>query len=458
MMKQVDNNLAIELVWEVLMNRNSIRTRVKVASCCVATAVVISGSSFISNAALHVGATNNFTSAVSEASEGVNLTAGVSLNLAQYMNSQQVYQPQPTAAAEDLAETPTAPAENGAPAEGTPASENPEAPADVQQPAGEPEAPAEKSEFADIGVSNVEEDSYINIRSIPSTDGEVVGKLYSQSAVTVLGVEGEWYQIHSGNCEGYIKSEYIITGDEALAQSVSTRVAFVNTENLNIRDDVSTEGAVLGQVNDGDRLLVVSEQEGWVEVATDEGNGYVSSDYVELKNLFKVAESKEEEEARLRREEEARRAAAGANRNQSSNNGGSQSSDSSNSDTGTARTYNPPSGGSGQAVVDYACQFVGNPYVYGGTSLTGGADCSGFVMAVYAAFGVSLPHSSSGMRGVGYGVSVSEMQPGDIVCYDGHVAIYVGGDTIVHASTPSTGIKYSSPVAYKPILAVRRIF
>lgn len=444
------------------MNRNSIRTRVKVASCCVATAVVIGGSSFVSSAALNVGATNNFTSAVGEAVEGANLAAGVSLNLAQYMNTQQVYQPQPTAAAEDLAETPAAPeapAEDNGAAEGTPAAENPEAAADAQQPAGEPEAPAEKSEFADIGVSNVEEDSYINIRSIPSTDGEVVGKLYSQSAVTVLGVEGEWYQIHSGNCEGYIKSEYIITGDEALAQSVSTRVAFVNTENLNIRDDVSTEGAVLGQVNDGDRLLVVSEQEGWVEVATDEGNGYVSSDYVELKNLFKVAESKEEEEARLQREEEARRAAAGANRNQSSNsNSSSGSSDSSGSDTGTARTYNPPSGGSGQAVVDYACQFVGNPYVYGGTSLTGGADCSGFVMAVYAAFGVSLPHSSSGMRSVGYGVSVSEMQPGDIVCYDGHVAIYVGGDTIVHASTPSTGIKYSSPVAYKPILAVRRIF
>lgn len=442
------------------MNRNSIRTRVKVASCCVATAVVISGSSFVSSAALNVGATNNFTSAVSEAIEGTNLAAGVSLNLAQYMNTQQVYQPQPTAAAEDLTETPAtpeAPAEEGA-AEGTPAG-NPEAPADAQQPAGEPVAPEVKSEFADIGVSNVEEDSYINIRSIPSTDGEVVGKLYSQSAVTVLGIEGEWYQIHSGNCEGYIKSEYIITGDEALAQSVSTRVAVVNTENLNIRDDVSTEGAVLGQVNDGDRLLVVSEQEGWVEVATDEGNGYVSSDYVELKNLFKVAESKEEEEARLQREEEARRAAAGANKNQSSNNNaGSGSSDSSSGDTGTARTYNPPSGGSGQAVVDYACQFVGNPYVYGGTSLTGGADCSGFVMAVYAAFGVSLPHSSSGMRSVGYGVSVSEMQPGDIVCYDGHVAIYVGGDTIVHASTPSTGIKYSSPVAYKPILAVRRIF
>ena len=112
----------------------------------------------------------------------------------------------------------------------------------------------------------------------------------------------------------------------------------------------------------------------------------------------------------------------------------------------------------GQAVVDYARQFLGNPYVYGGNSLTNGTDCSGFVKGVYAAFGINLPRTSSEQRSVGYAVSLSEIQPGDIVCYSGHVGIYAGNNTLIHASNEKTGITLTSPVTYRSVLAVRRIF
>lgn len=135
-----------------------------------------------------------------------------------------------------------------------------------------------------------------------------------------------------------------------------------------------------------------------------------------------------------------------------SKNNGSSSSGSSGS-SGSSVSYNP----TGQSVVNYACQFVGNPYVWGGTSLTNGADCSGFIMSIYAKFGVSLPHSSGAMAGCGRGVSYSEAMPGDIICYAGHVAIYMGGGQIVHASNAKDGIKISGNAAYRPIVAVRRV-
>lgn len=111
----------------------------------------------------------------------------------------------------------------------------------------------------------------------------------------------------------------------------------------------------------------------------------------------------------------------------------------------------------GKQVAKYACQFVGNPYVPGGTSLTNGADCSGFTYRVYADFGYSLPRTSTEQRSAGREVSYSEAQPGDIICYSGHVAIYIGGGKIVHASTQKTGIKVGNNAQYRPILSVRRI-
>lgn len=185
------------------------------------------------------------------------------------------------------------------------------------------------------------------------------------------------------------------------------------------------------------------------------------------------AAKKAQEEANKKAADEAAKKAAEASKksnsntssnNASSNNTGSSSSAATSKDNGSSSSNSSGSSGSsvsynptGQSVVNYACQFVGNPYVWGGTSLTNGADCSGFIMSVYAKFGVSLPHSSGAMAGCGRGVSYSEAMPGDIICYAGHVAIYMGGGQIVHASNAKDGIKISGNAAYRPIVAVRRV-
>ncbi len=323
----------------------------------------------------------------------------------------------------------------------------------------EQDAPVVASEYADIAIAQVR--NYVNVRSLPSEEGEILGKLYNNSAATVLGEENGWYRITSGSVTGYVKSDYVVVGDETLAKNVSNRIATVNVETLRVREEATTESGILGLVPMSDDLIVIDEsKEGWVGVSIEEGNGYVSADYVSISTEYTYAESKEEEEARLAKEKREREAAAAAaaaaaekKKKQSSD-----SSSSGNAGVSDDRTYADPSGSGGQAVADYACQFIGNPYVSGGTSLTNGADCSGFVMSVYAAFGVGLPHSSASLRSSGYGVDLSEIQPGDIVCYSGHVGIYVGNNTIVHASNRRDGIKLTSPVNYHKILAVRRIF
>ena len=309
----------------------------------------------------------------------------------------------------------------------------------------------EEEYFTSLVIADVND--YVNVRSLPSEEGDIVGKLYDNSVGHFIEEENGWYKITSGNCTGYVKAEYCVTGEDAiaLAKEVGVRIATVTTTTLKVREEASLESSVLGLVPIEDELVVTEELDGWVKVDIEEGVGYVSTDYVELSTEFVEAESKEEEEARLEKERRAREEAnAAAARTQASRGGTAY------------RPENPVTevsgSGTGVDVANFALQFVGNPYVYGGTSLTNGTDCSGFVMRVYENFGVSLPRTSASQRSSGYDVGgIDNAQPGDIVCYSGHVGIYIGNGQIVHASTAKTGIIVSN-ANYRQPLCVRRIF
>lgn len=310
----------------------------------------------------------------------------------------------------------------------------------------------EGESFKDLVIAKVND--YVNVRDIPSEDGEIVGKLYNKSVGSFIEEEDGWYKISSGSVEGFVKAEFCVTGDDAVdyAKEVGTRIATVNTTTLKVREKPGLEETVLGLIPIEDELIVTEELDGWVKVNIEEGDGYVSTDYVTLSTEFVKAESIAEEKARLAKEEEARKAAKAAAKKKTAENAASGKK----SEEG-GKTYANPTGSTGADVVQFAKQFVGNPYVWGGTSLTNGADCSGFVMSVYKNFGVSLPHSSAADRSVGAAVNgLENAQPGDIICYSGHVGIYAGNGQIVHASTSRTGIIVSN-ANYRSILSIRRI-
>lgn len=337
--------------------------------------------------------------------------------------------------------------------------------------------------------------NYLYVRATPDMSGEVEGKMYSNAVGTQIGQEDDWIQVTSGTVTGYVNSAYVKTGNEAraLADEVGVHLATVNTTTLKVRMEPTTEAKVLGLVPDGDVLTVSESTEGWVKVTVEEGEGYVSTDYVSLEVKNEVAESKEEEEARLQREEEerlaaqaaaeaARRAEEAAKKQatqqqtpktqstpsqSTSQNSASGSTSSTKPQTGaTAQSGTTSSGQTsnsqsnsnlGAQIAAYAQQFIGNPYVYGGTSLTNGADCSGFVQSVYKNFGISLPRTSGAQGACGTDVGgIGNAKAGDLVWYSGHIGIYIGNGQIVHASSAKTGIKISN-ASYRTILSVRRI-
>lgn len=343
---------------------------------------------------------------------------------------------------------------------------------------------------SDQVVANI--DSYLNIRSESNEDSEVVGKFYNGNVGTIVDKGDEWSLVSSGNAYGYVKNDYLLFGSDAEAyiENNCDQVAKVTAETLNIRAEESTDSEVVDLKDEGESLTILGQENGWYKVAvTDEQAGYVSSDFVYVDYVYETAVTVEEEQAA----EEARQAeieaqaqaeAEAAQQQVVNEQTVTESETQQQTVTETPSTETPSteapateapkkekketvestdivvkeettatetvkqesSGTSGQAVADYAVQFVGNPYVYGGTSLTDGADCSGFVQSVYAHFGYSLSRTAASQAGDGTSVSLDNLQPGDLIFYHGfgHVAIYIGGGQVVHASNPSSGIKISS--------------
>lgn len=391
----------------------------------------------------------------------------------------------------------------------------------AETPAEPTSTPAPKSEYDNVGISVAAD--YVNVRKQPNTDSKILGKLYRGSAAKIIKTVGDWVQIRSGQVEGYIKSEYLAIGfsAEKLIDRFGTKIATVNTETLKVREAKNTDCAVLTLVSGEESFEVIREDKDWVKIMVDgDTKGFVSKEFVDLTVKFKKAVSIEEEREEARKKAAAAAAAARAeaeaeqarqqaannasssgsgssnsgsssgsssggssssstgsssNKTSSSNSSSSSSNSSNNSGSSSSNKSSGNSGGDsssnssgsivgsgdGFSIASYALQFVGNPYVYGGTSLTNGTDCSGFSQSIFRKFGISLPRTSSEQAGVGKKISVSSARAGDLIFYAknghiNHVAICIGGGRVVHASNPTTGITTSN-MNYRTPYCARRI-
>ena len=457
-------------------------------------------------------------------------------------------------------------------------------------------AETDTSMTGELAFAQCEE--YINIRQEPDENSEVVAKIYNDNAATIISKTGDWYQITSGNAFGYVKADYLVTGDEAsaIAEKVQYHIARIHPAELYIRSEKSEESTAVGSVHQADEVDAVSYDNGaWIQIVADDGTkGYINAYYADYLTCYPVAETLEEEEDRLRNQADTSETSEGSGQGAiygvekaaeytepvsydsesssdtgsgadgSGNDGYTESSDSydsgyseENTDTSTAdgsqdystdtsdsgsadstgsgdsytesdnstaetdgsysepdnsyiepeapetdASYSEPetsapetdapysepetsapetdapytepetsapeteapateesssSSDLGQQIASYAVQFVGNPYVYGGTSLTNGADCSGFVQSVFANFGIGLSRTAASQASGGTSVSLDSLQAGDLLFYSSsgsidHVALYIGGGQIVHAANSASGIiisnaYYSTPVA-----------
>lgn len=273
--------------------------------------------------------------------------------------------------------------------------------------------------YENLGIAKVND--YLNVRKGPDESEEIVGKMPRHAGADVLGEENGWYKIRSGKVTGYVRADYLLTGLEArtLADEQAADMAVCNSGGLRVREEASLEAPVITLVAEGEELEVVSVEGEWVKIMLDDEEAYVFGEYVDIAKKLEKAVSVVE------------------------------------------LKYGQGVSDVRVDLVNYAKQFLGNPYVWGGTSLTNGADCSGFVLSIFKKYGVSLPHHSGSQAKMGTQVSLSEAKPGDLVFYAkngtvNHVAIYIGNGQVIHASSPKTGIKISN-VSYRTPYCVRRV-
>lgn len=307
--------------------------------------------------------------------------------------------------------------------------------------------------YENLGVSNVS--NYLNVRDKASErDGKIIAKLPSNAGCDILETTDDgWYKIRSGKITGYVKSEYILTGQQAedKAMQVAKLMAIANTDGVNVRSEPNTESSIWTQIASSEKFLVASQQDGWVEIELDDSTAFISSDYVDVKyGLNEAIPYTPVVEAPAKGNGSTGSSKPSGGTTSKPGKGGSSKPSGGSANDGAAGSSAGSVSSKRAQIANYAVQFVGNPYVWGGTSLTNGADCSGFTMSVMAHFGVSLPHSSSAQAGCGKSIKSSQMRPGDLVFYSGsggginHVALYIGNGQVVHASSKRTGIKTSS--------------
>lgn len=334
---------------------------------------------------------------------------------------------------------------------------------------------ATESKYANKAVADIYSTTTLNIRKKGSINAKIVGKMKKGNIATVLKKGSEWSKVRSGNVTGYVKNQYLVFGDEIenFAKQNVKKVVKVQTETLRVRKKASTNSKIVTLVSEDDKLKVKKQTDDWAKVKVDGQTGYVSKDYAKVTYSFGKAKSMKqiqaEQEAKKRAEEAARnKPVSTTSSSHTSNTGTTSGSTTGSTQTTKKASVSVSSNGSsatGSRIASYAQQFVGNPYRYGGNSLTNGIDCSGFTQQIMAKFGYSISRTSSSQSGDGRAVSTSNLRAGDLVFYgDGgsidHVALYIGGGQVVHASNsapyPRGGIKISN-VNYRTPICARRI-